>query len=48
MDIEHKRHKRDLTIKVDYNRVDYMRMYAFDNNFELYEQNWLQRLYIYI
>lgn len=48
MDIEHKRHKRDLTIKVDYNRIDYMRMYAFDNNFELYEQKWLQRLYIYI
>lgn len=48
MDIEHKRHKRHLQIQVDYNRVDYMRMYAFDNNFELYEQNWLQKLYIYI
>ena len=48
MDIEHKRHKRHLQIQVDYNRVDYMRMYVFDNNFELYEQNWLQKLYIYI
>lgn len=42
------KYKRDLQIKVDYNKVDYMRMYAGEDNFELYEQSWMQRLYIYI
>ena len=42
------KHKRDLQIKVDYNKMDYMRMYTEEDNFELYEQSWLQRLYIYI
>lgn len=42
------KYKRDLIIKVDYNKVDYMRMYVAEDNFELYEQIWMQRLYIYI
>jgi hypothetical protein len=40
--------ERNLQIKVNYNKANYMEMYMEEDSFELYETTWFQRLYIYI